>query len=70
MAKKLMIFPSARSRYLTDKGMKTIYYTLLVLAALMVLQNWYLFSFMQGIKLVLMIILRHIETTEVEILIY
>lgn len=70
MAKKLMIFPSARSRYLTDQGMKTMYYTLLILAALMVLQNWYLYSFMHGIKLVLMIVLSIVATREVEILFY
>lgn len=70
MAKKIMIFPSARSRYLSDKGMKTMYHTLLVLAGFMVLQNWYLYSFMHGIKLVLMIILSIIATREVEILFY
>jgi len=70
MAKKLMIFPSARSRYLSDKGMKIMYNTLLVLAALMVLQNWYLYSFMHGIKLILMVVLSIIVTREVEILFY
>lgn len=70
MAAKLMIFPSARSRYLSDKGMRTMYRTLLILGALMVLQNWYLFSFMHGIKLVLMIVLSIIATREVEILFY
>jgi electron transport complex protein RnfD len=70
MAAKLMIFPSARSRYLSDKGMNLIYKTLLVLAALMVLQNWYLYSFMHGFKLVLMVVLSVIATRETEILFY
>lgn len=70
MAKKLMIFPSARSRYLSDKGMKTMFYTLLLLAALMVLQNWYLYSFMHGVKLILMVVLSIVVTKEVEILFY
>ena len=70
MAKKLMIFPSARSRYLSDKGMKTIYRTLLILAAVMVLQNWYLYSFMHGIKLALMVLLSIVVTRETEILFY
>lgn len=70
MAKKIMIFPSARSRYLSDDGMKLLYKTLLVLAGFMVLQNWYLYSFMHGIKLALMIVLSIIATREAEILFY
>lgn len=70
MAKKIMIFPSARSRYLSDDGMKLLYRTLLVLAGLMIVQNWYLYSFMHGIKLALMIVLSIIATRETEILFY
>lgn len=65
-----MIFPSARTRYMSDKGMKLMYHLLLVLAAFMVLQNWYLYSFMHGIKLVLMILISLIVTRETEILFY
>jgi electron transport complex protein RnfD len=70
MAKKLMIFPSVRSKFVTEKGMKIMYQTLLVLAAVMVLQNWYLYSFMHGVKLILMALLAVVATRETEILFY
>lgn len=71
MAKmKLMLLPSARSKFVKEKNMDLIFKTLLVLSALMVLQNYYMYSFMHGMKLVIMIVLAIIVTRETEILFY
>lgn len=71
MAKmKLMLMPSARSKFVKEENMNLIYKSLLVLSAFMVLQNYYLYSFMHGIKLVLIIVIAIYVTVESEILFY
>ena len=70
MATKLMIYPSVRSKHVTDKNMKLIYYSLIVISVFMVLTSYYMFSFLHAIKLVLMIVLSIIATIETEILFY
>lgn len=70
MAKKIMLIPSARSKFVKDQHMEILYKSLLLVAFVMVITNWYLFSFMHGIKLVLMVVLSIIVTREVEILFY
>jgi electron transport complex protein RnfD len=65
-----MLWPSARSRYVKEANMKIIYYSLLVLAVFMVLSNWYMYSFMHGMKLALMILVSVVVTFETEILFY
>jgi len=69
-AKKVMLWPSARSKYVKDENMKTLYIALLVLSAFMILQNYYLYSFMYGMKLFLMIVVSVVLTREMEILFY
>ena len=70
MAKKLMIMPSARSRYVKDENMKLIYSLLLFISAIMIVTNWYMYGFMYGLKLVLMILVGLFITREMEILFY
>lgn len=70
MAKKLMIMPSGRSRYLKDDNMKLIYKSLVVLSVVMVALNYYLYAPLYAIKLILMIVLSVIATRETEILFY
>lgn len=69
-AKKVMLWPSARSKYVKDDNMKILYFALLFLSAVMILQNYYLYSFMYGMKLFLMIVVSIILTRETEILFY
>jgi electron transport complex protein RnfD len=68
--KKIMLWPSARSKFVKDGNMKLMYYALLALGGLMVIQNYYLYSFMYGIKLALMIGVSLLITRETEILFY
>lgn len=70
MAARLMIMPSARSRYVKDNNMKLIFYSLIVVAVFMVLSNYYMYSFMHAVKQVLMIFLALLVTRETEILFY
>ena len=70
MAAKLMIMPSARTRYVKDENMKLIYYSLIVVAVFMVLSNFYMYSFMHMIKQIIMIVLSVWITRETEILFY
>lgn len=67
---KLMIMPSARSRYVKDDNMNLIYRLLQVTALVMIFMNWYLYGFMYGLKLFLMILFTQLVTREVEILFY
>jgi len=68
--KKVLLWPSARSRYLKHEHMQIIQYALYVLVAVMVLQNYYLYAFMYGVKLLLMVLVSILVTKEVEILFY
>jgi electron transport complex protein RnfD len=70
MARKLMIMPSARSRYVKDDNMKLILLSLIVVAVFMVISNSWMFSFMHAAKQVTMIVLSVIVTREVEIFFY
>lgn len=70
MAGKPMVMPSARTRYIKEDNMKLILYSLIVVAAFMVVTNMYLFSIMHGVKQILMIYLSILVTREVEILYY
>lgn len=70
MARKLMIYPSARSKSISEKGQKLLFNTLLVVALYMVFQSWYVYSFMHAVKLMLMIGLSIITTIEFETLFY
>ena len=70
MAKKIMLWPSARTKFVKDDNMKFIFYSLIILSIVMVFLNYYMFSFMYAIKLVLMIIVAIIVTVESEILFY
>ena len=68
--KKIMLWPSARSKFVKDGNMKILYYGLWALTALMVLQNYYLYAFMYGVKILLMVVVSIIVTKEMEILFY
>ena len=68
--KKIMLWPSARSKFVKDDHMILIYKSLLVLSAFMVVSNFYMYSFMYAVKLLLMIVLAIFVTKEVEILFY
>ena len=68
--KKVMLWPSARSKFVKDEKMNLLYRALLVLGAFMILQNYYLYSFMYGVKLLLMIVVSIVLTREMEILFY
>ena len=70
MAAKIMLWPSARSKFVKDNNMKLIYYALLVISVVMVINNYYMYSFMYAVKLLLMIVVSLILTVESEILFY
>ncbi len=70
MAQKIMLWPSARSKFVKANNMKLIYYSLIVLSVVMVLSNYYMYSFMYGVKLLLMILISVVVTVETEILFY
>jgi electron transport complex protein RnfD len=70
MAQRVMIMPSGRTRYIKDANQKQIRLALFVVAVLMVLTNYYLFSFMHAIKQAIMIVLSVIVVRETEILYY
>ncbi|QMS84292.1 RnfABCDGE type electron transport complex subunit D [Candidatus Xianfuyuplasma coldseepsis] len=68
--KKIMLWPSARSKFVKDGNMKILMQALWVLTIFMVLQYYYLFAFMYAVKLLLMVVLSIIVTRETEILFY
>jgi electron transport complex protein RnfD len=70
MAKKVMLLPSVRSKFVKDDNMKLIFRSLLVLALFMIFANYYMYSFMYGIKLLFMVIIAIVVTRETEILFY
>jgi len=70
MAKKIMLWPSARSRYVKAENMKKIYYSLILLAVVMGFLNYYMFGFMYGVKLGLMVLVSIVLTRLTEILFY
>jgi electron transport complex protein RnfD len=70
MAAKVMLWPSTRSKFVKPKNMELIYKVLLVLSAIMILNNYYMYSFMHALKLALMIIVAIVLTVESEILFY
>ena len=70
MAAKIMLWPSPRSKFVKEKNMDLIYKTLIVLSIIMILTNYYLYSFMYAVKLLLMIIVAIALTVESEILFY
>lgn len=70
MAMKLMIMPSARTKFLKHENMQLILKLLIVLAVFMVIGNYFVYSFMHAVKLILMIYLSVLVTREVEILFY
>lgn len=70
MAKKVMIMPSARSRYINTNDMRLIYKILQVVAVIMVFSNWYMYGFMYGVKLAVMVVVALFVTRETEILFY
>jgi electron transport complex protein RnfD len=70
MAKKIRLLPSSRSRFINDEHMTWILRSLLIIAFAMVITNWYLFSFMHGIKLVIMVVISIVVTREVENIFY
>lgn len=70
MAAKIMLWPSARSKFVKEKNLKLIYNMLLVLSVIMIISNYYMYSFMYAIKLLLMIIIAIAVTVESEILFY
>ena len=70
MAKKIMLLPSVRSKFVKDDNMKLIFRSLLVLALFMIFANYYMYSFMYGIKLLFMVIIAIVVTRETEILFY
>lgn len=62
--------PSARTRFVKDNNQKLILYSILVVAAFMLVSNYYLYSFMHAVKFVVMIAVSIIATREFEILYY
>jgi len=70
MAAKIMLWPSPRSKFVKEPNMKLIYNTLLVLSIIMILNNYYMYSFMYAVKLFLMIVVAIFLTVESEILFY
>lgn len=70
MAAKIMLWPSARSKFVKVKNMDLIYKSLLVLSAVMIINNYYMYSFMYAVKLLLMIVVAIVLTVESEILFY
>lgn len=69
-AKKIMLWPSPRSKFVKENNMKLVYYSLLILSATMIISNYYMYSFMYAVKLALMIIVAIVITVETEILFY
>ncbi len=67
---KLMIMPSARSRYVKDDNMNLIFKILIAISVVMVLSNYIMYGFMYGIKQLLMILVALLATREIEILFY
>ena len=70
MAKKIMLWPSARSKYVKVDNMKKIYYSLILLTVVMVFLNYYMYGFMYAVKLTLMVVLSIVITRLTEILFY
>lgn len=70
MASKIMLWPSPRSKYVKDQNQTLIYYSLLVLGVVMIGLNYYMYSTMYAVKLLLMIVVAIILTRETEILFY
>lgn len=70
MAKKVMLWPSARSKFVKESNMKIILNTLLVISFFAVISNYYMYSFMYGIKFLLMVVISLIAVKETEILFY
>ncbi len=70
MAKKIMLWPSARSKYVKEQNMKLIFKMLLLISAVLVITNWYMYGFMYGIKLALMVAISLVVVKETEILFY
>jgi electron transport complex protein RnfD len=70
MAKKIMLWPSARSKYIKADNMKKIYYSLILLAVVMSFLNYYMYGFMYGVKLGLMVLVSILLTRLTEILFY
>ena len=70
MAAKIMLWPSPRSKFIKEPNMKLIYNSLLILSIIMVLNNYYMYSFMYAVKLLLMIVVAIVLTVESEILFY
>lgn len=70
MAKKIMLLPSVRSKYIKDNNMELIYKALIFLSIIMIISNYYMYSFMYAIKLILMIVVAVVATRETEILFY
>lgn len=70
MAAKIMLWPSARSKFIKEPNMKLLYNLLLVLSVVMIINNYYMYSFMYAVKLLLMIVVAIILTVESEILFY
>lgn len=70
MAKQILLWPSERSKYIKADNMKKIYYSLIVLAVIMIFLNYYMFGFIYGVKLGLMVIVSIVITRLTEILFY
>lgn len=70
MAARIMLWPSPRSKFVKEKNMKLIFNSLLILSIIMILNNYYMYSFMYAVKLLLMIVVAVVLTVESEILFY
>lgn len=70
MANKVMLWPSARSKFIKENNMSLIYKSLIVLSIVMILLNYYIYGFIYGFKLLLMILVSVVLTVETEILFY
>ena len=70
MAAKIMLWPSASSKFVKEANMKLIYNSLLFLSVVMIINNYYMYSFMYAVKLLLMIVVAIVLTVESEILFY
>ena len=70
MANKIMLWPSARSKFIKTDNMKKIYYSAIVLAVVMSFLNYYMYGFMYGVKLGLMVVVSIVLTRLTEILFY
>ncbi len=69
-AKKVMLWPSTRSKFVKDKHMEILYRSLLLVALVMVVETYFMYSFMYAIKLALMVLVSIVLTIEMEILFY